>query len=135
MSLAPPGNTPTEQPVKEDKGYFDAYSTDSIANDIKSWIPDILLKPNTALRDFIKGLGWLKDLGRGTSVALFDLTIPANMIKPNINADTIKSLVMKSSKPGSTISTNYQVVKVEPNQEKGNWNIRIKKTMTDGSNN
>ncbi len=131
MALAPAGRTPSEQPLEEaGAGYYDAYPIDSIAQDIKTWLPSILLKPNTALRDFIKGLGWLKDLGRGISVAMFDLKVPADMIKPNTDGEKVKQLVAQSGKPESTIDTKYEIVKLEPDEAKGEWNIRVKKTMT-----
>lgn len=140
MALAPVGATaPSEQePVKEDEqlhgaGYYDAYSIDSITQDVKDWIPQILEKPGTAIRDFIKGLGWQRDLGKGTVVAMFDLKIPANAVKKNVPVNTISKLVSNASKDGSSMRTNYQVVKMEPDDKKGFWLVRIKKTITDKS--
>ncbi len=131
MALAPAGKTPTEEPLKEEGGYYDAYPIDNIAQDIKAWLPSILLKPNTALRDFVTGLGWQKDLGHGTSVAMFDIKVPADIIKPGNNVETLKRLVSQSGKQESTIDTKYDVVKLDPDEAKGEWNIRIKKTMKD----
>lgn len=118
--------TPSE-PVKEEKseGYFDAYSIDTIVRDIKDWLPKILLKPQSNLRDFVKGLGWQKDIDSKTSVALFDLKIPADSVKPSINSSHVKELILQSN----TKDAVYSLIKIEPDENKGVWNIRIKKTM------
>lgn len=131
MALAPAGHTPSEEPLKEaGVGFYDAYPVDEIAQDIKGWLPAILLKPGTALRDFVKGLGWMKDLGKGVSVALFDLKIPADSIKPNVNAETVKQAVAQTGKQESNFDTKYEVTKLESDAPKGVWNVRIKKTTT-----
>ena len=133
--ISPLGNTSSEEPIKEEhiSGLYDAYPIDAIAKDIKSWIPSILIKPETILRDFIKGLGWQKDLGRGTSVSMFDLKIPADSVKKEIGVDQVKNMVRQSGNHGGTIDTKFDIVKMEPDDVKGIWNIRIKKTMTDKS--
>lgn len=137
MSLAPAGRTPTEEPVKEVEekgtGFYDAYPIDQIGQDIKPWLPKILLKPETALRDFIKGLGWQKQISKGTTVALFDLKIPADSVKPNIGVEMVKQMVTQMGKEGSPIQTKYDLVKMEPDDAKGEWNLRIKKTTSDRS--
>jgi len=139
MALAPAGHTPTEEPVREQEqeqrgtGFYDAYPIDDIAQDIKSWLPPFLVKPETALRDFIKGLGWQRNLGRGTSVSLYDLKVPANTIKPNTGIAKVRSAIVGASKQGSTIDVKYDLVKIEPDEARATWNIRIKKTITDKS--
>lgn len=136
MALAPAGGTPSETPVKESDvgtGMYDAYPIDQIGRDIKPWLPKILLKPENALRDFIKGLGWQRDLGRGTMVAMYDLRIPSEAVKPNISVDLVKQMITQQSKAGTPIQTRYDLVKMEPDEIKGEWNIRIKKTITDTS--
>lgn len=140
MTVAPTSGTPSEQePVKEDdergeqhNGYHDAYGIDVISKDIQGWLPDILEKPGTALRDFIKELGWQKDLGNGTSVAMFDLKIPADSVKKGIPVEKMAQLVASANKDGNPV-TKFEVVKLEPDDVKGEWNIRIKKTITDKS--
>lgn len=115
------------------EGLYDAYGVDDISNDIKTWLPKILLKPGTSMRDFVKGLGWVKDLGRGTVVAMYDLRLPGNMIKPNVNRTTIQNLLAQanvSPPPGQSIGTRYEVVKLDPDQQKGEWTLRIKKVMS-----
>ena len=139
MALAPAGHTPTEEPVREQEreqrgtGFYDAYPIDAITQDIKVWLPNLLIKPETALRDFVKGLGWQRNLGRGTSVALYDLKVPSNTIKPNTGAEKVKAAITGAGKQGSAIDVKYDLVKIEPDEAKGIWNIRIKKTITDKS--
>jgi hypothetical protein len=132
MALAPAGDTPSEQPMKEGKseGYYDAYSVDQIGQDIKPWLIHFLKKPETAMRDFIKGLGWMKDLGHGTSVAMFDIKIPTNALRSKLTLDILEQALAKITKEG-TIRTRFNVVEMKPNETKDGWNIRIRKTMTD----
>lgn len=138
MALAPAGKTPSETAMDEEKrnqgeGLYDAYGIDSIAQDIKGWLPQLLLKPGTALRDFIVGLGWMKDLGGGTAVAMFDLKLPGSMVKPNVNENTIREMLAQASanpKPGEKMGTRYELVKCEPDQQKGEWKVRIKKVIS-----
>jgi hypothetical protein len=129
MIQAPAGRTPAEEPVTEDKGLFDAYPIDSIVEDIKRWLPEVMLKKDTAPRDFVKKLGWQKDLGRGTSVALFDIKLPVDMVNPNLNLKIVSDMLSKVSVPVGQVK--YEAVKMEPNEEKTDWLLRIKKTMTD----
>lgn len=139
MALAPAGNTPPETRQMEEtmkqqgEGFYDAYGIDAIAQDIKNWLPTLLLKPQTAMRDFIRGLGWMKDLGGGTVVAMFDLKIPGNVVKPNVNEKTIRDILAQVSanpKPGEKMGTRYELVKLEPDQQKGEWTLRIKKVIS-----
>lgn len=137
MALAPAGHTPSEEPVKEDNkgyGFHDMYSIDTIIEDIKSWLPDILIKPETSLRDFVKGVGSIKNLGRGTVITMFDLKIPKNMIKRGTSENHVRQLLAtKANKVGSTIDTKYSIKRFEENETKDGWNIRILKTITDKS--
>jgi hypothetical protein len=134
MAPAPAGNTSSEQPIKETgNGYHDAYSTDEISRDIKPWLQSLLIKPELAMRDFIKGLGWMKNLGQGTTVAMFDLKLPSNSLNRRITAADVTNLLAQASKSGSTVDTRYNLVKMEPNETKDEWQIRVKKTMTDKS--
>jgi hypothetical protein len=119
-------NTTSERPMEEEKseGVYDAYPIEMIIRDVKEWLPLILVKPEANLRDFVKGLGWQKNLDHKTSVSLFDLRIPADFIKPNVNKKDVKELIDKSTKEDA----KYEMVKIEPDNDKGQWNIRIKKT-------
>lgn len=139
MALAPIGKTPQETPMKEDKegdGLYDGYGVDEISEDLKSWLPQILLKPETALREFVKGLGWKKDLDGKTSVAMYDLRIPSSMVKPNVNENTLKKLLEKAGmapvvgeKQGQT-QIKYEMVKLDPDKQRAEWNVRIKKVTS-----
>ncbi len=151
MALAPatPAKTTSleeEEDQNQGEGLYDAYGVEEISNDIKLWLPEILLKPGTAMRDFVKGQGWLKEVGRGTTVAMYDLRLPGNMMKPKVNQKTIEDLLAKvsvtpqlgqktenvtphsghSGQSGQSI-TRYDLVKIEPDQEKSEWKVRIKK--------
>lgn len=133
MALAPAGNTPSENPMKEDKatqGYYDAYSINSITDDVKKWLPSVLKKPENSLQDYVAELGWLKQITPEIQVAMFELKIPGREFRSGIKASDIKQMVQQSSKPGSTIDIKFEVVKFEPDKEKGEWHVRIKKTMT-----
>lgn len=139
MALAPAGKTPSETgAMEEDKkiegeGLYDAYGMDEISQDIKRWMPKLLKKPETQLREFIKGLGWKKNLDNKTTVALFDLRIPSNMVKPHNNEQTIRDMLAQESanpKPGEKMGTRYELVKCEPDQQKGEWTVRIKKVIS-----
>ena len=138
MGLAPA--TPAPTPVAEDAdsenqgtGLYDAYSKEAIATDIKAWVPKLLLKPATSMQDFIKGIGWVKDLGKGTVVAMYDLRLPGNMMRPRVNQETISQLLAQASvtpQPGQKMGTRYEIVKLDPDQQKGEWTLRIKKVMS-----
>lgn len=129
MGLAPATAAKSERPMDEAQtqdGLYDAYGMDEIINDIKGWLPSILIKPETAPRDFVKGLGWKKNLDGNTSVALFDLKIPGNMVKPNTAQEKVTQMVSEKSDETS----RFEVVKLVPDEAKGEWTIRIKKTTT-----
>lgn len=128
--MAPVGQ---QQPVKETNagtGHYDAYSIDTIGQDIKGWLPRILLKPETAVRDFIVGLGWLKNIGNGTSIAMFDLKLPLRGVKIPLTKDNLTCLVRSADRVG-TISTKYDIVSVTPDEHREEVVVRVKKTMKD----
>lgn len=121
-------------PVKESGiDHFDAYPVDAIAQDIKGWVPQILLKPDTAIRDFVKGLGWLKNLEHGESVALFDLVFSTNELKVKLTREMLNKLVQSANKTSGVITTTYEVKEVVPNHQTGEFTVRVKKTMKDTS--
>ena len=132
MAQAPAGNTPSEQPVKENegKGFYDAYSIDEISKDVEPWLKTVLHKPETAMRDFVKQLGWQKDLGRGTKVAMFDLKIPSDSLSKKITPDDVGNMLIQMGKSGTTVDVKYDLVKMEPNETNDEWKIRVKKTIT-----
>lgn len=135
MGLAPVGGTPGGTPMKEEKsGLYDAYGIDEISEDAKNWLPKIMSKPGTAVRDFVRELGWKKELDNNTTVALYDLKIPGSMVKPNINQETLRKLLEQDSatpKPGQKTGTvRFELVKCDPDQTKGEWTVRIKKVTS-----
>lgn len=138
MALAPVGQTPQETPMKEGQhdGLYDAYGVEEISEDLKTWLPEILLKPNTALREFVKGLGWKKDIDDKTKVSMYDLRIPGNMVKPNVNQETIKKLLEKAAlapvigEDSGKVHVKYEMVKLDPDKKKSEWNLRIKKVIS-----
>jgi hypothetical protein len=118
-------------PVKESgTGHFDAYGTDAIAQDVRGWLPKLLKKPDTAMRDFIKGLGWLKNLEHGQSVAMFDLVLPSNTLKVLPTKEVLTQLIQTANKHGA-INTTYEIKSVKPDMKKGEVIVRVKKTMQD----
>jgi molybdopterin converting factor small subunit len=136
MALAPPGQTPSEQPLDEEgdsKGqkHYDAYSIDSIAQDVKSWLPKLLLKPNTAIRDFIKGLGWQAEFGHGINKAIFELKIPVNVLKPGVTQQTIQQILASISGKRGNTETIFTLKKMGLNDNKDEWGIQLLKTMRD----
>jgi len=133
MAQAPAGNTPSERPLEEDgggTGHYDAYSVDTIAQDIKPWLPKILAKPETALRDFITGLGWLKDYGQGKTIALFDLKLPQKSLVVRMDKNVMTNILRALNKQG-TIGITYDLAKMDYDEPNETWDVRIKKTMTD----
>jgi len=136
MAQAPAGRTPSEtSSVKEDnksgRGHFDAYSIEQIGQDIKPWLSRLLIKPETPLRDFVKGLGWMKNFGRGKSIALYDIVIPVNSLNRKLTPDDFRKVVDSTSKRGGTIEIIYNIDQIKPNNTNDEWNIRIRKSMKD----
>lgn len=135
MTPAPVGSgeTPNDSPVKEDthsttppKGdHYDAYSVDSIELEIGPWLKRLLLKPETSIRDFIPKIGWMKNIGHGSSVAMFDLKIPINALKQRINPTIISTILGNRSKN----ETTYELKNMEYDKIAKEWNVRIKKTV------
>ncbi len=125
-SRNPPPATP--RPMREaSAGHYDAYPIETIAKDIENWLKVILKKPETATRDFIPNLGWLKNLSQGRSVAMFDLVLPTNDIKVKLTPETLNKLVHSADKEG----TQFSVMSATPDENKGEVIVRVKKT-TDG---
>ena len=121
MALAPAGNTPSEQPLKEDgekNKQYDAYSVDDISKDIETWLPKLLLKPDTAVRDFVKGLGW-----KSKNKAAFELELPINVIKPGVTKEIIQQSL------SSIKDALYTLKKMELNDNKDEWTLRLVKTI------
>lgn len=129
MALAPVGATSAEPVKEEQSGFYDAYSIEEISKDIEKWLPERLKKPESVMRDFVKTLGWKKNLGQGTTVAMYDLKVPAESLAKQLSQEGLqKRFTMEGQQP---TGAKYQVVKMNFDEAKEEWNIRIKKTMTD----
>lgn len=128
MTPAPIGN----QPVKEadEKGYYDAYPIEEIVRDVEPWFKSSLIKPTTSMRDFIKEIGWQKEIARGTKVAMFDIKVPANALKIDLTPDHMTELFNQLNESGNK-NVNFKLVKMKPNEARDVWEIRIKKTTTE----
>lgn len=114
-----------EADTEKEKKEYDAYSIDNIIQDI-SWLPQILIKPKTAIRDFTKGLGWMTRNKSGKMVALFDLKFPKSEMKIDINNNTINAILKKVN---TKSNGQFELVSISPNQEKNEFVVRLKKTM------
>lgn len=128
--MVPVGHPQQVKETNTGTDYYDAYSIDSIGQDIKIWLPRILLKPETALRDFIVGLGWLKNIGLGTSVAMFDLKLPLRGVKIPLTKEALAYLLQSANRTGK-ISTKYDIVSVTPDEHREDVIVRVRKTMKD----
>jgi len=137
--IAPVGGSPS---VKEDvsslddkpigTGHYDAYPIDTIAQDIRGWLSKILVKPKEAVRDFVVGLGWLKNVSKGKTVAMFDLKLPIKGVKLPLSTDNLTKLLRSANKYGN-FTVEYDLVKATPDMKKEVMIVRVKKTMTDRS--
>jgi len=125
MTPAPAGATPVEQPVKEETNdHYDAYPIETIVEDIKPWLPYLLLKPETPLRDFVKELGWKKN-----NVVLFNVVLPINLLKYEISVPFMNQVFSQLNKNPN--KDGIIVVKeMTLNESKDTWNIKIKKVFT-----
>lgn len=122
-----PVGTPNAPLKEEGAKHCDAYSKEAIAQDIKGWLPQILRKPDTILRDFIKELGWLKNLGKDGTVALFDLVLPAKELKVKPTSEVLNQLIQTANKNGVT----FEIKSITPNESNTEAVVRVKKTKKD----
>ena len=131
-STTPPvGHAPSNRAVDEEKTppaeYYDAYPIDDIADDVQPWIPKFLIKPETPIREFIKGLGWVKKDKMGNSIIMFDLKMPTHTLKVKPSEAILKDICGRMSKQGKI----YELFNIEFDKEMDEWHIRIKKTTSD----
>lgn len=132
MVPAPPGKTPSEMPMKEgsDASHYDAYSTNEISKDVKNWLPELLIKPETELNEFIKKLGWAKDLGNGKSVAMYDIKLPVNELKGKLTPEYLRSMLAKTNlSETNTNNSKCDLISMKLNDGEDEWQVRIKKTI------
>lgn len=116
-------NKPDENPDSTNDRY-DAYPIDDIELEVKPWLSKMLAKP-VAIRDFIPKIGWMKTVGSGKNIAMFDLKIPASILKQKINPDIINYILSNRSKVG----TSYELKRMNYDKKTDEWNIRIRKTI------
>jgi hypothetical protein len=125
---------PPPKPIKEeghDTDTYDAYGIDAIEQDVKKWIPDLLKKPETPVREFIKKLGWMKKLENGKSIAMYQVTLPSDVLKAPLSQQALRDILTNSSKMSGTISTEFELKDITPSETNDMWTIWIKKTMAD----
>jgi hypothetical protein len=115
-----------EQPVKEDKGIYEAYSIDEIENDIKPWMKLLIKNPKVNVREYAKSLGWKKAGKNGTSTAVYDLTIPVGDARVKINEKNINMVLERINK----LSGNKgKLIPIKFNNDDNCYKVRIKKTI------
>lgn len=117
-------NTPDEASKSPNNDRYDAYPIDDIELEIKPWLSKMLAKP-VAIRDFIPKIGWMKTVGRGKKIAMFDLKIPASVLKQKINPIVMNYILSNRSKVG----VSYELKGMEYDKKTDEWNIRIRKTI------
>ena len=125
-----PQHSPTEaqsepmapMKLKEDEKSkpVDAYSIEDIIQDIEKWLPKLLVKPETSMRDFVKAIGWKKD-----NVAMFDIKLPVNFLKYKISEQSFAEFLAKLPKTEGKLTVNSMNL----NDTKDEWNIRIRKDI------
>lgn len=118
-----PDETP-EPPEPSSNDRYDAYPIDDIELEVKPWLSKMLAKP-VAIRDFIPKIGWMKTVGRGKKIAMFDLKIPARVLKQKINPVVMNYILSNRSKVG----VSYELKGMNYDKKTDEWNIRIRKTI------
>jgi len=115
---------------EENTNRYDAYSIESIVDDIKPWAAKLMKDPRLGAREFVKALGWMRELSDGMStVAVYDLLIPEDHLKLKLTDVLMKRVLQSVSRPQGNIQVGYELAKFEP--VKGAYKVRIKKTIRD----
>jgi hypothetical protein len=83
------------------------------------------------MRDFIKKLGWMKKLGKGKSVAMYQVILPSDVLKTPLSPQVLRDILKNTSRTGGTISTQFELKNITPTETNDMWTIWIKKTMID----
>jgi hypothetical protein len=131
MTPAPPtvpSITP-EQPVREEEEHHEGYSIDTICQDVTPWLPSLLKKPSTAVRDFVKGIGWAMKNKEGKKVAMFDLDIPFDQVKRDITQELLNQLLKKTEQTPGYGGNKYSIAKFDIDRPNAEWHVRIKKII------
>ena len=124
VTTASPKATP---PIKETTSNYDAYSIESIIDDVTPWLKIFMKDPRVGVRGFIKSLGWMKTLPNRQTVAIYDLTIPLEDLKVRLSSDNMVNILKKVSKPTGNINVQFELKGFRP--FKDHYKVRIKKTM------
>ena len=113
---------PPVAPLKETDSNkeYDAYPSESIVEDLKTWLPSLLKKKETPLVDFIKRNGWTKNMDAGVIISAFELKIPEAELKFKLENQTLQNLFTKKA-------PNLKLIDLTQNDTKDEWTIKIKK--------
>jgi hypothetical protein len=121
--------------VREDAAnsdeHYDAYPIQSIIDDITPWAKILMRDTRIGAKDFVKGLGWMRELSNGQTIAIYDLFIPITALKTKLSQQTMGVILQKVSKPKGNIDVKFEVTNFDAQRE--GYRLRIKKTMTEKS--
>jgi hypothetical protein len=119
----PKQESKSSMPMKEDDGIYEAYSLESIEEDIKPWLSSLVKDPRLGVQEFVKSLGWKKTGKDGNMIALYDVKIPKEALKIQLTKEYIDNIVNK------TDPSKGRLIPVKFADDNEFYNIRIKKTM------
>jgi len=122
-----PPQTKSSVPMKEEAEHYDAYSIESIMDDLKLWLNDLLEDERLGVKGFVKSIGWMAPMKQGKSIAVYDIEIPKEAITANLSDDTIQELLSKVS------NNNNQFKLIRFGETKTGYRARIKKVMMEES--
>ena len=108
-----------EKDVNVSKNY-EAYSIFDITEDIKTWLPLLLKKKDTPLKDLVKKIGWTDHREHGVVVSVFELKIPSGMLRFQLDTKGLQNLFYNKA-------PLLKLVKLEENKKEQYWDLRIKK--------
>jgi hypothetical protein len=109
----PAATPPPQQPQQQVKEYdigagsggaslVRKYPVESIEKDLQKWLPRLLMRPNSNLKQFIPQDGVARTSGRKTTVS-YGVTIPTDEL-PGLSADQIKQELARASTMESDVS-------------------------------
>ena len=108
-----------EKDVNVSKNY-EAYSIFDITEDIKPWLPFLLKKQETPLKDLVKKIGWTDHKEHGVVVSVFELKIPSDMLRFQLDNKGLQNLFFNKA-------PLLKLVKLEENKKEQYWDLIIKK--------
>jgi hypothetical protein len=115
-------------PIKERASSLDAYSMESISDDINPWLKIFMKDPRLGTKRFSKSLGWMRALPDGKIVAMYDLTIPFDELKVKLNPELMTNILTKVSRPSENADVQYILKGFQASKKE--YKVRIKKIMT-----